>query len=261
MNCHDVEPFFERLANAASCADLPQQPALRDHLATCPSCQHAVQSLMQWDRRLATAMKDVSVPTGIAQRIQLALHHGSDTVTSVPAMTGRSRGRSGWRLVAVLSSLGVFAAVVIGLLAWSQPSTISADQVVVMLQQPVAEMPELNPASIWQPRHWNALQRDMADGGWRQFSMAELKPAIAALPFEIRIKRAVHAEGVLFAIPKSRWTTPVAPSISQAVVLYSPPHVWLAWSEDDVVFLLAVNGPAPVLEQMQRQLSGGRAVF
>lgn len=260
MKCHDVEPFFERLANPSG-AGLPDPPALQEHLATCLSCQQAVQSLAQWDRRLANAMKDVSVPAGLTERIQMSLQHASPTTIDVPGLAVSSWRSHGPRLLTILASVSLIAVVVFGLQAWWSPSLISADQVTTMLQQPVVEMPESTNGSLRLPRQWNSLQRDVGDGGWRQFVAAEIRPAIAALPLAIRVKRTGQAEGVLFAIPQSRWESAVAPSISQAVVQYAPPYVWMVWTEDDVVFLLAVNGPAPVLEQLQRQLSGGRAVF
>jgi hypothetical protein len=66
---------------------------------------------------------------------------------------------------------------------------------------------------------------------------------------------------LLFIIPKSQWALLPATSTSRSTVQYAPPHVWVAWSERDFVYILALNGPVPLMEQLQRQLDGNDSVL
>jgi hypothetical protein len=262
MNCRDIQPFLDQLANPPVDGGMPGQSGMREHVAICPGCQRAVRSLAQWDHQIAATMNDIAIPNGLSRRLAAAVHDASPVDPDSPPRTSARFFRRVWSRTAGIGCIGCLLLAAI----WQtqlllRPSTLSAGNLTGLLQS--ATHP-FDPASITArqvPRGWSSLRQLIVAGEWNVVESRHLKLNIAVLPFETRLKRDEQIQGALYVIPKTRWTPSPATLASEAPLQYSPPHVWVAWPEGEFVYILSLNGSPQVLEQLQRKLDGNHSVL
>ena len=261
MNCRDVEPFFDRLAGPSGESGIPDEMGLHEHLTTCAACQRAVRSLEQWDRQLIRAMGDVAVPNGLSHRLADALRDASTAdLISKPSVLTASVRRTWVRTSATVAVACLLVFSLLWTRYWLQPPMLSAANVAMLLQQEPQDMPTSSTLIRRLPHGWSSLS-DLSSREWKQTELSNLRLSVVVIPFKLQAKRGQHYAGSLFVIPKSRWTpVPITP-VSQTHVQYSLPHAWIVWSEGDIVYVLSMNGPPQLLEQLQRQLDDSHAVL
>jgi hypothetical protein len=258
MNCHDAVPLLDQLVRRPD-DGVEVQMALREHVVSCPNCQNALRSLERWEGQLTRAMCDVVVPTGLTERLLDALNSSNSTeLASAPATTQTTR--KGWlRVVAAFSAVCLLFAVAFGTWNYLQPPLLTASDVIALLQVASDPLPAAEDSFRQLPQHWSSLRGMLYMDAGRHLEVRHPKLSVVVIPVEVPSKRGPSVFGSLLVIPRSRWTGSHGQSVSQARVLYSPPNVWIAWSENDVVYVLSLEGHAPLLEKIQQQLAGNHA--
>ncbi|WP_397568183.1 hypothetical protein [Schlesneria sp. T3-172] len=261
MNCAEVESLLDLLAHPDHGGHDFSQGELHKHLATCPACRHAFESIEQWDAQIRPAMNQVEIPTGFAQRLTSVLQdHSPEPTVAKPTPAAIRRWFSPLRTFTVVCTLCIFAAA----FWWGQqqrPNPILTPANITSLWEQL-DRQSLSPSNTEArlPRSWSSLTQ-IIDHPWQQVHLASSRLTIPAKRLEIRAKRGTSEEGWLMVVPKSSWgVTPVAP-ISAARIQYIPRRVWMAWNEGDNVFVLAVDGSPQSLEQIQRQLELNNTVL
>lgn len=261
MNCRDVEPFLDQLVKPPAKLAV-EQIALREHLATCSACQQALRLLTRWDAQLSVAMNEVSAPSGLSERLLSGLGEVISAELIAKHAAAQPRPRSRWsRAFTSVTIAGLLGLAV--LLAWqfARRPMLSPQNVAHVLQQPIENLPVADASGSFLPRQWLALKGQLDTGSGKKMDLSELKLSLLVFPIDVRVRRGPPITGALLVVPRSRWKSaanvPVSQAaISRATVQYASPHVWIAWTEGNFVYLFALNGDAHLLEQLRNRLGG-----
>ena len=262
MNCCDVELLLDQLVTSPGHDRIADRLAIREHLAKCSSCRLALDSLARWDGQLTQAMNDIAVPDGLSQRLLAVLNHPDSVDPKSKSVTTTSGLRkAGLRTFAAVTIICLLTVASLWSWRFARPPALSASNVATLLQQPVENLQTTDDFRHLLPRHWASLGRKVVVKGWKQVELSNLRMSVTVIPLVVRLKRGQPVEGSLFVIPKSRWTPTLAMPVSQTPIQYSPPCVWISWSERDLVYILSSNGSAAALEQLQPLLDGNQSVL
>lgn len=264
MNCSDARPFLEQLTRSPAGPSI-NEVAVREHLATCSSCQRTLKSLTQWDEQLSQAMNEVSIPPGLTRRVVTAVSALTCAdLVSAPAM-GPPRPRIPWsRTLMSVTVAGLLAVVFWQAWLTVKPPMLSPTDVANILQRPIDGLSTAEKSGDLLPRHWSTLKGRIVTHDGKKLDLRELRLSLVVFPLEVRKKGVSPEAGSLFVVPKSRWnsTTSVAISkvpVSDAAVQYTSDYVWIAWTETNYVYILALRGELPLLEQLRSRLGGNHA--
>lgn len=260
MNCSDVTPILDHLMRDPA-SQVVDQTALREHLTKCASCQRALNSLARWDGQLSVAMNDVKIPTDLSQRLLDELSSSesvSGPVTVPPKPLNKWRRTFTSTIVVGLVCLAVW---------WTwifvKRPMLSQTDVASLLQLPLVNLPEADESGQILPRQWLALKKDgVITGSGKKMVLSEFALTVVVFPLDVRTGQGPPVSGALFVVPKARWSSAAAnATIVNSVVSYAPPNVWMAWTEKNVVYILALNGQSHLLEQLRKRLGGNNAIL
>jgi hypothetical protein len=255
MNCSEVRQQLARFTDREASHIGSESAEVREHLESCPDCQITLRSLERWDEQISSSMNDVDVPADFAERLISKLE-----ICPRPSIAkGRVRSLRVWIAVSCLALSLICVAAMYGvsnaLTATIGPGDLG--KLLVTENEPLNESQRLQKSF---PRGWTSVPKLYCDR-WHQVQLPDIRINVAVQPFAIDSLDNKTYFGSLIVIPKSRWRSALPTEISGAAVQYNLPYAWIAWTEQNAVYVLALDGPTQSLEELQNRLQGHHAML
>jgi hypothetical protein len=187
-------------------------------------------------------MNDVPIPAGLCQRLLEGISAANiDGSVSDSIATPVKRQAKWLRKIVVMTIVGIIC-----LAAWLAPNLfrrplLSPNEVANMLLLPLDSLPEAQESGQFLPRRWAALKNRVITNDGKAMVLSEFGLSAIVFPLNARTKYGGSLAGALYVVPKSRWTSNANLTISNSTISYAPSHVWFAWTEMNVVYILALT--------------------
>jgi hypothetical protein len=224
----------------------------REHARTCPACRVMVERQERWDERLGAAMRDVSVPVDLRDRLldSLARASAEDLVTrqSIAPVEVR-RTRRGWLRISLATTAGLLAiaASVWFAMRWAQPRIPLED----LLQQIVSDEIEAETLAEFEgeppPLPGTMSTRSIA-GAPRRFPFGDA----AVYFFQLPRRRGGPVAGRLLVIPaRSLSNLPAGTSFLADPAIYpGGGYCATVWVEGEFAYVCIVKGGENELQRL-----------
>jgi hypothetical protein len=206
-----------------------------------------------FDAALARAMNEVPVPSELATRLHAAAN-SVVTSSTKDASTAPdiSRAQSNQTLRHLLLASCAIACLTV---AWNWLSLnfntlTEADVRRLATMDTSAFGPVSNKVQHPIPAGWNSVRGlELAK---QMVANTNDSPTTPLRSLTFQDQRAKRVEGLLLAIPASKWSVSVtADPFSQTEVRYLNTGTWAVWREEQTVFVLLLRGNASVMEHLQ----------
>lgn len=259
MDCHEALEVLDASTVGAWDGEPDAVQSARRHVAECAQCRSAWPQREQWNRKLAQAMQDVAVPSQLGVRLHALLPQ------SAPASPARRH--SSWSRRAWIVSASTVAVAVAAWMFWPAAPTVRLMDLQSAVDVPLEDLPEFSqsfPPRL--PKEWEPFFdldakfiRGYPDEGQPQSGRLSL------VPFQFSSRPgAVPLRGRLVILRRNQLHPDDVPAtgFAAAPIGYlqsgSGGGAWVAWVEDDLVFVCLVpSGPA-ALHQFQQILTSSR---
>jgi hypothetical protein len=216
------------------------------HVQECAACAEDVQARQAFDREVGRVLRDVPVPTGLRERLVLAL-----TATMAeppkPAVQLRAelpRRRRWWMTAAVTTAAGLLVAVVVWMLfSRGEPPLLALDEVRTWSRDHLRTTADIDAL----PALGEELSPVLADGRWGA-AVGQTVPRGADVDGDGVQDAAVYAltgGAVLVVTGPGRIAAPPAARTD----FYTPP-VHSAWTVGEQVYLVFVPGGSEQLKSL-----------
>lgn len=275
MDCHEALDWLEAAElNAAGLDTDPEVEAeivaARRHLTACPACQAEWPVRRAWALSLTAAMSAVPVPETLHDRLTASLpmadapSRAAENVGAAPARR-RSSARPLFRMTLALLLLAALTPVAFW---WWQPPVVRLSELYVADHAPALELPAFRgPFEPRLPSGWTAvftLDQQFVKGFPGHGAAAG---QVALVPFQMSTRNGPEPlRGRLLILRRQQLqdveSLALASDFAAAEVRYLPEShgAYVAWAEDDLVFVcLMSSGPAD-LHRFMRTLQGSRAL-
>lgn len=276
MDCHVALELLE----VVGCDSDDLELAIA-HIESCGHCGAVYRDRLQLDREIGRVLRDVAVPLDLKQRIHCALIEVAGERVDQVAGVGESVDIDGvfsarrpleapigaapvrrrtWLRVAV--SLACLIGSVIVWQLWI-PSEVrfSLKELQGKTDLKIRFLPEFDRGfSADLPFGWDTSRLLFIDSTAKGYSVSDGHPHVVALyGFDFRVSRPRTLHGVLLVVPKSSVLEPAAASsLGSASITYERREqrrfATAAWTEDDFVYVVFVQGGADHLEEIQEYL-------
>ncbi len=203
-----------------------------------------------FDRGMARAMEDVSVPAGLVTRLQAAV---SDTPAQPMSDPSRYDAGTRWARRLLLSGCAAVAL----LAAWSSLTPRGF----VVTEADIRRLAELDLKSLTLAP---TETRRVLPVGWQSVRGLELanrlvvasgdSPTVQMLPLSYQAdRRPPRVTGLLLPLHESDWPVTIATGpFFAAEIRYTTAGTWVVWREGTTVFVLMLRGDARVMERLQQ---------
>lgn len=246
MDCSFVRKYLPCLT-LPNPGEAPEELAeVRRHLEQCDDCRQMLNQEAASDRRIARQMGEVCVPEGLSDRIvsRLALSRPS------PSRRATSIRRMQLRIAAAAAVL--LAACALFVVVPALPvQRISTEELLAQAaaERDLSDWPECSRRD-W-PMGWSAVSQ-LSTQPYR------MRPPLYAAAFRFRPDRVSEpVTGILWSIDRKHVRDAGdLPPLEAAQVRYGQDREVLVWSENEVVYILAVGGGG--LHQLHTRLIRSR---
>jgi len=272
MDCPKALEILDCIRPKSDDLELPEFAEARAHTESCESCRLEFSSRQEFDAAIAAVVQDVDVPESLRDELLSSALLNVDADEQSRAIeterrddagesTVHTRPRRRTLLLAAASVTCCIAAIGLGL--WLRDSGPEQFSVAELLQQVDVQQDNadaFDESFVFQPPSgWShdglRLGRDLHG----QDLDGESGHEVASLLFSYSLtdRQLDPISGVIMAIPANRVKPPPAASFSRATPHYLPGDmVALAWTENDLVYVVIISGSASGLEELQRAFSG-----
>jgi hypothetical protein len=256
MNCREALDTLEAVEVGALPATEAAARDAEQHRASCPACQAAWPLRQQWAHRLAEAVQNVPVPTGLGERL-----HQACTAPVVVKMTVASRRRI-WGLVTAAAAVMLM----LGIGWWWQPLPKLTEQDLL-----AAMTADLEPGTEFVgqfPIDLPDLWKRYYELNWqliRGFPTSDHPAAgmVALVPFQFQTgDRHPPVRGRLLILRRDQFLgTLPAGDFSQAQEYYTRSGgAYAVWGEGNLIFVCLIpSGPAD-LHRFKEALTPSRSI-
>jgi hypothetical protein len=234
----------------------------RQHAAACEPCRAYLQRQQRFDARVGAVMRDVRVPPGLQDRLQLALERqaatparepSTGTVSVAPAMCApparRAANKSRRRLLGWITTACCLAALGLGVWSmWPLPPAVEFDRLMHLLTAQAfdaAALPAAHGGGAPLPRTMST--RYLVNGTHRvTFDQVQCELALFEVP-----RGGQTLTALLAIVPASQvQNAPVAARFLAAGPSYWGGYCTTAWREGDSLFVVCVRGNAADLRRL-----------
>lgn len=255
MDCQKAQAQLEFNTLGSEAGSGPDPSAAVRHLAECDACHLAHESQRQFDRDVANAMTDIPIPTGLADRLRVAVGGATlPSAVSVGSSSGRRRTLR-WLTVSAMVAL-------LPLLMWSlspHRQVLNEGSVRDLVVHWSNETSNSQKVDFRLPAGWGSLRTV-------QFGDAQIASVngveVPTRSFVMRMDRRQPAvSGFVVRLSPGEWHEAIGvTSFSVATVQYAPFGAWVVWREGDSVFICVMRDNAQAMQRLQDLIAGGRSL-
>jgi hypothetical protein len=237
--------------------DRPEQadPEVADavaHVQECAACAEVVQARRAFDREVGRVLRDVPVPTGLRERLVLALTEAKaePSQSAVQAPAARPQRRRWWMTVALTTASGLLVAAAGWVLfGRGEPPVLALDKVLTWSRDHLRNTADVDAL----PALGEELSPVLADGRWAAVAGPTV-PRGADVDGDGVQDAAVYGlpgGAILVVTGPGRIAAPPAARTD----FYTPP-VHSAWTVGEQVYLVFVPGGSEQLKRLLNDVYG-----
>jgi hypothetical protein len=258
MDCHEALEYLDASAAGAGDDAAESMQAAQRHLAECAQCQVAWPERERWGRTLARAMQDVAVPAHLGARLHALVPQSAAAPPSQP----RRIGRRAW--IAAGSAAALVAAAIV---LWPSPPPVRLVELQAAADVSLEGLPAFSQSFAPRlPKDWEPYFRldPKFVHGYPESGGAHAG-AMGLVPFQFTFRRgATPLHGRLLILQRNQLHPDDVPTRGFAAA--QPGYIqagsgggaWLAWIEDDLVYVCLVPAGPAALFQFQQTLTSSR---
>lgn len=259
MDCRTARELLEASRPERRDWQEPELRAAADHASHCAACSRSIEVREVVDRRIATVMRDVTIPAGFAERLVQALEPGP--ATALPSRPQRSR-RAALRAVGGLAaSLLLLAG---GWWIWfGRTSSLSLQEVYASLNAQFPQNQRIDLARLqpfdgsFSPDVDDLIWQDVIGGAAPLGLDLDGRPGDDAAAYRFVAGRTGGIAGVLLVLDAAAIADPPTESVPTTQYSRYNPRPQVAWRKGKHVYICVLE--RGTLDGLKRELYGGTA--
>jgi hypothetical protein len=267
MDCLDAIEWLNAGESDPDVEGMPEAREAQRHFTDCPDCQLMRSRSREWDRSLAQVVPQVEIPAGLRARLLADIPIPAAAPSQKVAAT-RSRGKTRWRLAAFSASVAICLLLTATAFWWNAPPPLTLAELYAGVDVPYSALPAFD--EDFEPRlpaAWSTVFT-LDSSLIRGFPATGSRTGRAVLvPFQMTSRSGREPlRGRLLMLARDQLTAESVRSLpadfGEAEVRYLPEGrgAYVAWTEDDLVYVcLMSSGPAD-LHRFQRALTSLRSL-
>jgi hypothetical protein len=260
INCSAARDTLELARPPETDAAAAEQAA--QHVGGCPACQTAIPLRQHWDARLGPAIRDVSVPAGLKDRLLASLAAAptvptaqSTITTTAPILAARAPARRNRLKILAGGIAAACVLVAVGATVWLlKPVPPDLALETVTLQALSADQTQWSAFQKFQRKVPLALPGTMVVPDRKTGPMRFAQVDVAVYVFHIPERGKPPAEVRLLIMPTaSVIDRPAAERFLAGPTPYKQGYRTTSWVEGKLTFVCCTTGGEQVLQQLQHR--------